>query len=164
MRKKIIGLAGWLALCFGAGATGSVATAQARAFYSQLAQPAWAPPGWVFGPVWTVLYALMGISAWLIWKEGGFRAHGAPLGLFLGQLVLNALWSWLFFAWRLGGLSFINILALLGMLTLVLTVFWRIRRLAGILLIPYLLWVAFASALNFAIWQLNPHLLAGTFG
>ena len=160
MRRQIISLAGWLALSFGAGAVGSVATVQAQAFYGQLAQPAWAPPGWVFGPVWTVLYALMGISAWLVWKAGGFRANGAALGLFLGQLVLNALWSWLFFAWRLGGWSFMNILALLGVISLVFTVFWRIQRLAGILLIPYLLWVAFASALNFAIWQLNPHLLA----
>lgn len=158
-RRHVIGLIGWLLLAFAAAAIGSVASVEARSFYGQLSQPDWAPPAWVFGPVWTVLYALMGISAWLVWRSGGFRANGTALGLFAGQLAVNALWSWLFFAWRLGGWAFVNILALLLTLSLVLVLFWRVRRIAGILLIPYLLWVAFACVLNYSIWQLNPQLL-----
>jgi translocator protein len=158
-RREVVGLAGWILLVFVAAAIGSVAAVDAGSFYEQLAQPDWAPPGWVFGPVWTVLYTLMGISAWLIWMTGGFRTNRTALGLFVSQLVLNALWSWLFFTWHLGGWAFVDILALLLMLSLVLVLFWRIRPVAGILLIPYLLWVAFACVLNYRIWQLNPQLL-----
>ncbi len=156
---QMIGLAGWLLLAFGASAIGAVASVEARSFYGELVLPDWAPPGWVFGPVWTVLYAFMGIAAWLVWRSGGFRGNRTALGLFVAQLALNALWSWLFFAWRLGGWAFVDILALLVTLSVVLVLFWRVRPLAGVLLIPYLIWVAFASVLNYAIWQMNPQLL-----
>ncbi|MGB5440094.1 MAG: TspO/MBR family protein [Gammaproteobacteria bacterium] len=159
MQKQILGLAGWLVLCFAASAVGAVASIQAGSFYAQLAQPVWAPPPWVFGPVWTVLYALMGIAAWLVWRCGGFRANRQALGLFLLQLAFNAVWSWLFFAWHLGVLSLADILVLWILIVATLVSFWRVRPLAGALLIPYLLWVSFAAALNYSLWQLNPQVL-----
>lgn len=157
--RQSIGLVAWLLLAFTAFAIGAVASVQARSFYAQLAQPAWAPPGWIFGPVWTVLYALMGVAAWFVWRSGGFRANRAALGSFLGQLALNALWSWLFFTWHLGGWALANISALLVALSITLVLFWRARPIAGALLIPYLLWVAFACALNYSVWQMNPQIL-----
>ena len=158
-QKQILGLIGWLVISFAASAVGAVASIQAKSFYSQLAQPTWAPPPSVFGPVWTALYALMAIAAWLIWRSGGFRTNRIAFSFFLGQLLLNALWSWLFFAWRLGGLAFADIVFLWFLIVATLVSFWRIRPLAGVLLIPYLLWVSFASALNYSLWQLNPQFL-----
>jgi tryptophan-rich sensory protein len=125
----------------------------------QLVRPSWAPPPSVFGPVWTVLYALMAIAAWLVWRIGGFRAARMALILFLAQLAINALWSWLFFGWHLGGLAFADVLALWALIVATLISFWRVRPLAGALLIPYLAWVSFASVLNYAVWQLNPRML-----
>jgi tryptophan-rich sensory protein len=101
----------------------------------------------------------MGIAAWLVWRAGGFRAARTALGLFLVQLVLNALWSWLFFGWHLGALAFADIVLLWVLIVATLVAFWRIRALAGALLIPYLLWVGFASMLNYSVWQLNPRIL-----
>ena len=158
-RTQVFGLLAWLAVTFMAAAVGSAASINAPSFYAQLVQPAWAPPGFVFGPVWTVLYTLMGVAAWLVWREGGFRAARAALGLYLVQLVCNALWSWLFFVWNLGLLSFLEILALLALILATAISFWRIKPLAGALLMPYLAWVVFAAFLNFSLWRLNPHLL-----
>jgi len=158
-RKQLIGLAAWLAASFAAAAIGAAASAQAGTFYTQLARPEWAPPGQVFGPVWTVLYALMGIAAWLVWRVGGFRAARATLVLFLAQLAVNALWSWLFFGWRLGALAFADILVLWALIAATIAGFWRLRPLAGALLLPYLLWVSFAAVLNYSVWRLNPQLL-----
>jgi len=158
-RRQIIGLAGWLLLAFIVSAIGAAASLQAKSFYEQLVQPVWAPPSWVFGPVWTVLYVLMAVAAWLVWRCGGFRQNRLPLGFFLVQLVLNALWSWLFFGWRLGGWAFADILALLVSLAITIVLFWHVRPAAGALLIPYLLWVAFAAALNYVVWQMNPQVL-----
>jgi len=158
-QKQIIGLVAWLALSFGASAVGAVASIQAKFFYGHLTQPIWAPPSGIFAPVWTVLYALMGIAAWLVWCSGGFRLNRQALTLFLLQLVFNALWSWLFFAWHLGALAFADVLALWILILATLVSFWRVRPLAGVLLIPYLLWVSFASALNYSLWQLNPQVL-----
>ena len=101
----------------------------------------------------------MGAAAWLVWRERGFRGARAALALFLVQLVLNALWTWLFFAWRLGAAAFIEILLLWALIAATLVAFWRLRPLAGYLLVPYLLWVGFASALTYAVWQLNPGVL-----
>lgn len=157
--RQIVGLAGSLVLAFAISAIGAAASVQSRSFYLQLAQPVWAPPGWIFGPVWAALYTLMGIAAWFVWRSGGFRANGLALGMYLGQLVLNALWSWLFFAWHLGAWAFVDIALLLAAIVVTLICFWRVRRIAGILLVPYLLWVAFAAALNYSIWQMNPHVL-----
>lgn len=158
--KPILGFIAWLVLSYAASYIGALGSFQAQSFYGQLTQPPWAPPPWVFGPVWTVLYGLMAIAAWLVWRSGGFRANRIALSLFLAQLVLNALWSWIFFAWRLGGLAFAEILMLWLLIVATLVAFWRVRALAGALLVPYLLWVSFASVLNFTLWQLNPGILA----
>ena len=158
-QMQILGLVGWLVLSFAASAVGAVASIQAKSFYSQLAQPNWAPPPEVFGPVWTVLYALMGIAAWFVWRSGGFRANRQALMLFLLQLAPNALWSWLFFAWHRGVLALADVLVLWILIVATLVSFWRVHPLAGALLIPYLLWVSFASALTYSIWQLNPQVL-----
>jgi tryptophan-rich sensory protein len=153
-----LGLAGWLALCAIAGAVGAIASADAKEFYATLEQPAWAPPSAVFGPVWTLLYMAMAGAAWLVWRERGFaRARGA-LGLFVAQLLLNALWSWLFFAWHRGALAFADIVALLALIVATMVAFAKIRRLAAWLLAPYLAWVSFATLLNYAVWQRNPML------
>lgn len=157
--KQAIGLIAWVAATFIAAAIGSAASIQAGPFYAQLVRPEWAPPSGVFGPVWTALYALMGIAAWLVWRVGGFRAAHAALTLFLVQLAVNALWSWLFFAWQLGGLAFAGIVLLWLLIAATLVAFWRIRPLAGALLVPYLLWVSFAAALSYSVWQLNPRIL-----
>lgn len=157
--KQALGLVGWLLLGFVAAAIGAVASVQAASFYQQLAQPSWAPPSSVFGPVWSALYALMGLAAWLVWREGGWRRQRGVLALFVIQLALNALWSWLFFAWHRGGLAFADIVLLWLLIVATLIGFWRARPLAGALLLPYLCWVSFASALNFAVWRLNPQIL-----
>lgn len=157
--RQIPGLMGWLILLFAASAIGAAASREAGSFYSQLIRPDWGPPPWVFGPVWTVLYALMGISAWLVWREGGFRASCLALSLFLVQLSLNAIWSWLFFVWRLGAWAFVDTVMLWAFILLTAISFWRIRALAGLLLIPYLLWVGFASLLSYSLWRLNPQIL-----
>lgn len=157
--KQAVGLAGWLAMAFVVAAIGATASVRASSFYGQVAQPAWAPPASVFGPVWTILYASMGVSAWIIWRSGGFRDNRQALTLFMVQLAVNALWSWLFFAWHRGGLAFADIVVLWVLIVVTIVLFWRRRPLAGALLIPYLLWVTFASALNYSIWQLNPQIL-----
>jgi tryptophan-rich sensory protein len=157
--KQIIGFVAWLGVSFIAAAIGSAASVRAGSFYTQLVRPEWAPPPDLFGPVWTALYALMGIAAWLVWRVGGFRAARTALTLFLVQLAVNALWSWLFFGWHLGALALANIILLWVLIIATLLSFWRITPLAGILLIPYLLWVSFASVLNYAVWQLNPQIL-----
>jgi translocator protein len=154
-----LALAGWLLLTISAGGLGAIASADAREFYAALDRPAWAPPPGVFGPVWTLLYVCMAVAAWLVWRERGFaRARGA-LGLFLLQLVANALWSWLFFAWHRGGWAFTDIIVLLLLVVATLLAFARIRRAAAWLLAPYLAWVAFAAVLNWSVWQRNPALL-----
>ena len=157
--KQILGLVGWLVVSFIAAGIGAAASVQAGPFYAELVRPEWAPPGWVFGPVWTALYVLMGVAAWLVWRVGGFRAAKLALTLFLVQLALNALWSWLFFGWHLGAWAFADVLLLWAMIAATLIAFWRIRPLAGALLVPYLLWVSFASVLNYSVWQLNPQTL-----
>jgi len=149
-------LAGWLLVSFAAAALGALASAGAGEFYALLERPAWAPPGWLFAPVWTLLYALMGVAAWLAWRRAGFAAAH---WLFLAQLAVNALWTWLFFAWRQGALAFVEILVLWALIAATVVAFRRIRPLAGLLLVPYLAWVTFAAALTYAVWQRNPTLL-----
>jgi len=154
---RLIGLVGWLLLVFAAAALGAIASVDAAQFYAQLNKPSWAPPAGVFGPVWSVLYLLMGISAWLVWRLPG--AHRAALTLFVVQLAANALWSWLFFAWHQGALAMADIVILLALIVCTMRAFWRHSRLAALLLVPYLLWVGFASFLTWSVWQGNPGLL-----
>jgi tryptophan-rich sensory protein len=157
--RQWLGLAGWLALAFATAAIGAAASVGAKPFYAELVRPAWAPPGWLFGPVWSALYALMGVSAWLVWRERGFAGARTALALFIVQLAVNALWSWLFFAWRLGGAAFAEVLLLWCLIVATAIAFRRISAMAAVLLLPYLAWVTFAAALTFAVWRLNPALL-----
>ena len=157
--KQILGLAGWLACTFVAAGIGAVASARAAEFYAQLQRPDWSPPASVFGPVWSALYAMMGFAAWLVWREGGFKSARGALSLFIVQLAVNALWSWLFFAWHQGAASFADIVILWSLIVATLTGFWRKKRAAGVLLLPYLAWVTFAAALCYSTWKLNPSAL-----
>ena len=160
-QRLLTGMLAWLFLVFVAAAIGAAASADAGSFYQQLIRPAWAPPGWLFGPVWSVLYICMGIAAWLVWREHGFNNTRAAFAIFVLQLGVNALWTWLFFVWRQGGLAFVEILVLWLLIVVTVVLFWRLRvRIAAILLLPYLIWVTFAAVLCLSIWQLNPGLLA----
>ncbi|MBA2245451.1 MAG: tryptophan-rich sensory protein [Gemmatimonadetes bacterium] len=152
--REVAGLVVWIGLCLGAGFLGSQ-LGEPGQWYAQLEKPSWNPPSWVFGPVWTVLYVLMGIAAWLVWKERGFGGAPTALGLFLAQLVLNVAWTGIFFGLQRPDLAFLEILVLWALILATLVAFWRVRAAAGALLLPYLAWVSFATALNFAIWQLN---------
>lgn len=154
------GLVLWFCACFLVAAVGALASLQAGAFYAELVRPDWAPPAGVFGPVWTVLYAMMAIAASLVWKRRETQLARLALVFFVLQLVFNGLWSWLFFGWSQGALSFADILLLWALIAATLVLFWRSSPLAGTLLVPYLAWVTFASVLNYRIWQLNPSLLA----
>ncbi len=156
-----LALVGWIVLAATAGAIGAIASRNAGDFYGALARPDWAPPGWLFGPVWSTLYVLMGIAAWLVWRtepttsaERAIRRRG--LALFVGQLALNALWTWLFFAWRQGALAFGEIIILWAAVAITAWHFGRVRPLAAWCLVPYLAWVTFATALTWAVWQRNP--------
>lgn len=159
MRRQFIGLVTWLLVTFIAAGLGAWASIEAGSFYQQLERPSWAPPGSVFSPVWTTLFVLMAVAAWQVWRMAGFASARTALLLYLVQLVFNVLWSWLFFAWHLGGWAFADVILLWGLILATLIAFWRINRLAGMLLVPYLLWVGFAITLNFSVWQLNPQLL-----
>jgi tryptophan-rich sensory protein len=148
-----LALAGWLAVCFGAASFG--AQFSPDTWYAQLAKPSWTPPGWLFPVVWTLLYAMMGIAAWLVWLRDGFAAGALPLGFFILQLLLNAVWSWFFFGQHRIGLALVDIALLWLALLATVAIFWRHHAVAGLLLLPYLLWVSFAAMLNFAIWRMN---------
>ncbi|NYE59996.1 tryptophan-rich sensory protein [Duganella sp. 1224] len=150
-------LAGWLVLTFLFAAIGAYASAQAADFYLQLDRPAWAPPAWLFGPAWTVLYLLMGIAAWRVQRAPG--STRAELTLYTVQLAANALWTWLFFAWHLGAWAFAEILLLWVLIAATIAAFWRRDRWAGVLLVPYIAWVSFATCLCYSIWQRNPGVL-----
>jgi tryptophan-rich sensory protein len=153
--RQAAGLAGWLVLCYAAAAIGAVASANAGEFYTALNRPDWAPPQWLFGPVWTILYALMAIAAWLVWRAHGFHGARTALTLFIVQLAANALWTWIFFAWRQGALAFAEILLLWVLIVATALAFRRHSTPAAALLLPYLGWVSFATALTFSTWQLN---------
>ena len=141
----------FLAITFAAAAFG--AQFMPGPWYAALAKPAWTPPNWIFGPVWTVLYVLIASSAWLVWRAR--PRIGLPLGLWFAQLGLNAIWSWLFFGLERPGLAAIDILVLFDTIVVTAIVFARVSPTAALLLLPYALWVGFATALNVAIWWLN---------
>jgi benzodiazapine receptor len=157
LTSQWLGLLGWLLVAFAAAGAGAVASVDAASFYAQLSKPSWAPPAGVFGPVWSVLYALMGVAAWLVWRSPG--PTRVALGLFVAQLAANALWSWLFFAWHRGALAAVEVVVLLGLIVATTAAFWRASRLAALLFMPYLAWVSFASVLTWTVWRSNPGLL-----
>ncbi len=138
---------------------GGLASVSAPAFYAELAQPSWSPPPSVFGPVWTTLFAMMAVAAGLVWRERARPGARAGIGLYVAQLALNALWSWIFFAWRSGTWAVVEILVLWLAIAATLVAFWRVRPVAGALLLPYLAWVTFATALTITLWRMNPGLL-----
>lgn len=152
-QRDVPALAGWVALTFTAAMTGVFVST--GGWYAGLVKPSWNPPSWAFGPVWTVLYAMMAVAAWLVWREGGWKAQWRALTLYLLQWALNALWTPLFFGLHRPGLALAEILALDLAVLGTLMAFWRVKRLAGTLLVPYALWVLFATVLNFTIWRLN---------
>lgn len=146
-----------IATCMAAALIGGFFTARAvKEWYPSLKKPSWNPPSWAFGPIWTILYILMAISAWLVWKEGGLMQQIIPLSLFGIQLIFNVVWSWLFFYKRSirGGLYEIVMLWILILATLL--AFWSATIIAGLLFVPYLVWVSIASYLNYTVWKLNP--------
>ena len=151
--RTVLGLGGWLVACFAAASLGAVF--MPGEWYAGLRKPAWNPPGWVFGPVWSALYTMMAVAAWLVWKRGGFVAQRRPLALFLAQLVLNAAWTPLFFGLQQPGIAFVEIVLLWLAIASTLAAFRPVSRVAAWLLAPYLVWVSFATMLNFALWRLN---------
>ncbi len=124
-------------------------------WYRALIKPALTPPDFIFAPVWTLLYILMALAAWLVWRRGGFKSNRLALSLYGAQLVLNALWSWIFFGQHQIGFALIDILILLVFIILTAMKFRTINRHAAILIVPYILWVTFATYLNFELWRLN---------
>jgi translocator protein len=157
-KRDLLALVGFLVLSFAAAGFGALFTTpavKAVGWYSQIQKPTWTPPSWLFGPVWTALYVMMAVAGWWVWRQGGWEAQRGALGLFLAQLVLNAAWSWLFFGLHspAAGLAGIGCLWLAILLTIV--AFFQVSPLAGWLMVPYLLWVTFASGLNLTIWRLN---------
>ena len=152
-KKEILGLVGWFVLCFGIAWIGSLAGQDQ--WYADLRRSPFNPPDWVFPVVWTILYALMAIAAWLVWKKKGFLNARIPLGLFFLQLILNGLWPWLFFEFHEIGWAFADIVALWIFLALTLASFWVENPPAGVLLVPYLGWISYAAFLNYIIWRIN---------
>lgn len=143
----------FLGASFAAAALGGVTTAgSVRDWYPTIAKPSWNPPSWIFGPVWTALYAMIAVAAWLVWRRVGW---GGALVWFALQLALNATWSPVFFGLHRIGLALVNIILLWVAIAGTTVAFWRVVPVAGILFVPYLAWVSFAAALNFAIWRLN---------
>lgn len=151
--KKILGLVGWILLCSLAGIFG--AQFEPGTWYQLLQKPVWTPPNWIFPVVWPILYILMGIAVWLLWKMKDSSLWQTEFTWFFVQLVLNALWSWIFFGMHMIGTGLAEILLLWISILFTTLLFWKRNRTAGILMIPYLVWVSYASALNFAIWHLN---------
>jgi translocator protein len=145
-------------ICESAGVIGSIFTTPAiPGWYAALVKPSFTPPNWVFAPVWTSLYLLMGISAFLVWRKSlDNHLLNSGLRIFILQLILNTLWSFLFFGLKSPLLGLIEIVLLWVAIILAILSFFRVSKVAGILLLPYILWVSFAAILNFSIWRLNP--------
>ncbi len=149
--RNVLALAGFIVATFCAPLTGLVA--MPGAWYAALTKPAWNPPAWIFGPAWTLLYTLMAVAAWLVWQRDGWRR---PLLLYGIQLALNAAWTPIFFGAHELGWALVEIVLLWAAILLTLLAFHRVSRTAGLLFVPYLAWVTFATILNFTLWRLNP--------
>jgi benzodiazapine receptor len=155
-RRDILGLLAFLALCFAVSGIGAAATeSSVGTWYQTLHKPSFNPPDWIFAPVWTALYLMMAIAAWRVWRRHGLRAALPAMTLFALQLALNLSWSIVFFGLRLIGAALIEIVVMLAAILVTAALFWQRDRAAGMLFIPYAVWVAFATALNLALWRLN---------
>lgn len=151
---KSLAILGLFLLCtFGVGTIAS--QFEPDAWFAQLEKPSWNPPGWTFGVVWPTLYFLMAVAAWLVWRKLGWRSGKGPLVLFFAQLLVNGLWTIFFFGIHQIGLALFDILLLLVLIIITTIEFWRVRPLAGWLFVPYVLWVGFASTVNWGIWRMN---------
>lgn len=160
--QRSAGFRDWIALgialliCLGTAALGAAWTSQSvDTWYTTLQKPSWNPPNWLFGPVWTTLYISMAVAAWLVWRSADLRQTRMPLLLFGLQLLLNVIWSGLFFALRSPGWAFVDIIVLWLAILATVVAFARVSTWAGVLLLPYLAWVSFATVLNGTIWRLN---------
>ena len=156
LREGWLPLAAWILLCLAVGWIGASSTESGQsAWFRALEKPPWNPPTWLFAPVWTVLYVLMGIAAWLVSRHPPVPGKAQAQVLFMTQLALNFAWTFIFFGAHRIGLALLDIALLLGLIAATLIGFRRIDRRAGWLMVPYLCWVTFATALNFSIWQSN---------
>ena len=151
--RSLAALAGWLILTYSASATAVIIAD--NGWYARLAKPTWDPPGWIFGPVWAVLYAMMAVAAWRVWRYGGWAKQKVALSLFVVQWALYALWTPRFFGLHQPGWALAEILVLLAAILATIRAFWRVDRPAGFLLLSYAVWVSFATVLNWTIWRLN---------
>ncbi len=154
--RHAIGLTISVLICFGAAGLGSLfTTPSVGGWYKTLSKPTWTPPNWVFGPVWSLLYLGMAIAAWLVWRSAGISGAKLPLAFFALQLAMNVSWSAIFFSAHMPSFAFAEIVLLWLVILATIVAFWPVSRAAGWLMLPYLLWVAFAAALNSSIWRLN---------
>lgn len=160
MVGDLVSLAVFLFLCFGAATTGAVF--KPGAWYDSLSKPSWTPPDWLFPVAWSVLYVMIAVSAWLVWRAAGLAAAAVPLGVWGVQLALNAAWSWLFFGLRRMDLAFVEVVGLWLSIAACIVLFAPISLTAAALMAPYLVWVSFAAALNLAVWQRNRHAVGRT--
>lgn len=154
--QQVVGLIIFIAICFGAAGLGAIATTSSvSGWYQTLAKPSWTPPAWLFGPVWSALYLMMAVAAWLVWRRRGLKGSSAAMTWFGLQLALNSLWSIIFFGLNQPGWAFVEIIFLWLAIAATLMAFRRISTAGAWLLVPYLAWSTFAACLNFAIWRLN---------
>jgi tryptophan-rich sensory protein len=148
------GLLGFVAACTLAASSGAIF--QPGGWYRNLNKPSWNPPDWLFPIAWTLLYAMIAVAGWLVWRTAGFGGAGAALAVYFLQLVLNAGWSALFFGLRRPDWAFYEVIALWASILGCVVLFWPIHAGAAWLMVPYLLWVTFAAVLNAEIWRRNP--------
>jgi len=153
MVGDLVSLSVFLLLCFAAATSGAVF--KPGAWYDSLTKPSWTPPDWLFPVAWTVLYVAIAVSAWLVWRAAGLAEGMLALAVWLIQLVLNAAWSWLFFGLRRMDLAFVEVLGLWASILGCIVLFAPLSSVAALLMVPYLVWVSFAAALNLAVWQAN---------
>lgn len=151
--RSALAFAGWMLACLAAAAMGALF--MPGEWYASLRKPSWNPPGWIFGPVWTALYTMMAVAAWLVWRRGGWGKQRKPLLIFIVQLMLNALWTPLFFGLHRPAWAFAEIVLLWLAIVATIVVFRPVSGPAMLLLVPYLAWVSFAAVLNFTLWRLN---------
>jgi len=152
--SSVLVLLGFIAACFLAALTGAMF--RPGDWYERLTKPSWRPPNQLFAPVWSVLYLMIAVSGWLIWRETGFVGATLPLAIYALQLVLNAAWTPLFFGLHRIDLGFFDIVLVWLSIVATIVLFYPIHSVAAMLLLPYLAWVTFAAALNFSLWRLNP--------
>lgn len=152
----MLSLLAWILGTSTAAVSGAVTAQAAQQFYGELKKPRWAPPPWLFGPAWTVLYVLMAVAAWRVYRAYGFDGARSELILYVVQLAFNAAWSWFFFVRRSGLLATIEVCCLLTAVLSTMVAFGLRDTLAGLLFVPYGLWVSFATALTVSVWRRNP--------